>query len=89
MRSLQELKIETFYFENLKFLHYNFENIFADPAIWGLLYWKDNELRLPMLETFSSKESKLGRYAIPKDVVGLELGIEDREAENVMLFQGN
>ena len=89
IRSLREFRIETFCFENLKFIHYHFENIFADPTIWGLLYWKDNELRLPMLETFSSKESKLGRYAIPKEVVGLELGIEDREAENVMLFQGN
>lgn len=89
IRSQQELRIETFYFENLKFIHYHFENIFADPTIWGLLHWKDNELRLPMLETFSSKESKLGRYPIPKDSIRLELEIEDREAENVMLFQGN
>lgn len=89
IRSLHELRIETFYFENLKFIHYHFENIFADPTIWGLLHWKDNELRLPLLETFSSKESKLGCYPIPKDTVRLELEIEDREAENVMLFQGN
>jgi len=89
LRSLRELKIETFYFENLKFIHYHFENMFQDLCIWGILHWKDSELRFPMLETFSSKEAGLGRYEISRDVVGLELGIEDREAENVMLFQGN
>lgn len=89
IRSLNEFRIETFYFENLKFIHYHFENMFQDPCIWGILHWKNKELRFPMLETFSSDGLKLGRYLIPEDVVGLELKIEDREARNVMLFQGN
>lgn len=43
----------------------------------------------PMLEAFSSEESKQGHYLIPQEVVRLELGIEDREVQNVMLFQGD
>lgn len=89
IRSLGELKIETFYFENLKFIHYHFENMFQDLCIWGILHWKDNELRFPMMEAFSSRESGSGRCLIPDGVVGLELGIDDREAESVMLFQGD
>lgn len=88
LRSLGELKIETFYFENVKFIHHSFRDVFANLVLWGILYWKDNELRMPMLEAFSSEESKIGRYPIPKDVVRLELGIEDREAQKAIFFQG-
>ena len=84
---MRELKLETFYFENLRFIHHSLEDVFADLVLWGILYWKNNELRLPMLEAFSPEESKQGCYPIPKDVVRLELEIEDREAQNVLFFQ--
>lgn len=89
IRSLGELKLETFCFENLKFIHHSFENIYTNLYVWGIMHWKDNEMRLPILEAFSSEESRQGRYPIPKDVVRLKLGIEDREAQNVMFFQGD
>lgn len=89
IRSLKELKLETFYFENLKFIHHHFENIFTNLCIWGLMHWKNNEMRMPMLEAFSTEESKQGRYPIPQEVVKLELEIEDWEAQNAIFFQND
>lgn len=71
------LKIETFYYENLKFIHYS-NDFFRRTIVSGFFHWKNNKLCFPiLLYCFGLEE--IGLIDIPKDIIKLDISITDEE----------
>lgn len=73
-----ELRIETFYFENMKFAHF-FDYFLNYPHKSGFYHWKEGKIEFPILKyCFGAKNC--GEADISKDVIKFEMGIKDEEA---------
>lgn len=83
LRSCTDLKIGTFYFENLRFIHYS-DDFFKRPDASGFFHWKDGKLILPILLNCFGIES-LGCVPITKEVRKLDMGITDQESKEFLL----
>jgi hypothetical protein len=83
LRTLRDYKIETFYFENLKFIHYS-EDFFKRPANSGMRHWKDGNVIFPIL-AYGYGRTDIGILPIAKDCIRLEEDISDEEAGEFLL----
>ncbi|MDE6435800.1 MAG: hypothetical protein K2L07_16440, partial [Lachnospiraceae bacterium] len=80
LKTCTALRIETFYLENLKFIHYS-NDFFLKPVGSGFYHWKGGKLLYPILYyCFGMKE--LGLYPIASDVIKLDIHIQDDEAKD-------
>lgn len=76
------VKIDTFYFENLTFIHDSDE--FILNSVKGAIYrWSKGKLHLPLLE-HCFRIPEIGTIPIADDVIRFEMSIEDSEAVNVL-----
>lgn len=77
-------KIETFYVENLRFIHYS-NDMIERPIESGIYHWKDGKLIYPLIYNgFGS--SDLGKYNIADDVIKIDANVSDCEAENFLAY---
>lgn len=83
LKNHSDIRLETFYVENMKFIHYS-DDFFKRPDVSGFFHWKDGYLILPILLYCMEIES-LGRLKIPEELVRLDLGIEEKEGTNFLL----
>lgn len=78
------LNIQTFYVENLKFLHYS-NDFFEKPIGSGLYHWIDGKLIYPVMQSgIGIKEE--GVFAIQPDNVRLNVEVSDYETLSVMAY---
>ena len=78
------LKIKSFYFENLKFIHY------SDDFMWrlcesGLYHWKNGYLTFPILYYGVGLDSSKSHMTIDENVIKLCMNIEDKEAVDELI----
>ncbi len=78
-----DLKIETFYVENLKFIHYA-DDFLRRPDASGFFHWRNGKLILPILQYCIGMES-IGELQIDEEVVKLCIGISDDETKDFLL----
>lgn len=76
-------KIETWYFENLKFIHYS-DDFFEKPQASGFFHWKEGRLMLPILYYCFGAKSR-GSLKIAEDVLKLDMNIKDEESTLFLL----
>lgn len=72
-------KIENFYFENMKFIHYS-DDFFKRPINSGLYHWKDGKLFFPILY-YCFGDKKKGQIPICDNCIKLDINITDDEAK--------
>lgn len=72
-------KIENFYFENMKFIHFS-NDLFKRPINSGFYHWKDGKLFFPILY-FGFGDRKKGLVPICSECIKLDIGIKDEEAK--------
>lgn len=83
LRICSKLKIATFYFENLKFIHYA-DDFFKRPDTSGFFHWKNGELILPILRDCFGINS-IGTVPIVKDIVPFDINITDEETTEFLM----
>ncbi len=83
LRGLNDLKIETFYAENLRFLHYS-NDFFRRPWASGFYHWSDGRLAFPILRDCFGIDN-LGIVNIPNEVLKIDIGISDEESRKAMI----
>ena len=71
------VRIETFCFNNLLFVHYS-DDFIMNPIISGVFRWKGNKLEFPIIKYVYGIDS-LGDIEIAKDVIKLDVGLNDFE----------
>lgn len=71
------VKIETFYVENLLFIHYS-DDFIMNPIKSGVYKWKDGMVLYPILLYLYGVKS-LGQIPIIEDAYKIDIGIEDNE----------
>ncbi|MGN0429845.1 MAG: hypothetical protein ACI4E2_07280 [Acetatifactor sp.] len=74
----KHLRIETFYIENLLFLHYS-DDFVMNPITSGIYKWKKGKLTFPIIKNIYGVDS-LGEIEIAKDVIQFDFDIQDFEA---------
>lgn len=79
-----DAKIESFYVENLKFLHYS-NDFFWRLYDSALFHWKDGYLTLPVLYYGVGLHDEKAHMEIEPIVIKLDIGISDEETVNSML----
>lgn len=83
LKMCTDLKIETYYFENLKFIHYA-DDFFKRPDASGFFYWKDGHLILSIL-LYCFGIDRLGKLPIGKDIIRFDMNIQDEESKDSLL----
>lgn len=78
LKKQTDKKIETFYVENLKFIHYA-DDFFKKALEAGLYHWKNGKLVLPIIETGYGFQNE-GSYLIARDALKIDIGLTDTEA---------
>lgn len=78
-----DLRIETFYFENMRFIHYA-DDFIKRPDVSGFFIWKDGKLILPILLYCFGME-KIGLLPIDESIIKLDIGITDEESRDFLL----
>lgn len=78
----KSLKINTFYFENLTFIH-DSEDFLMNSVKGTIYHWIDGELHLPIVE-HCFKIPEIGTMPIADDVIRFEMNIKDMEATSVL-----
>jgi len=73
----KSVKIETFYIENLLFLHYS-DDFIMNPITSGVYRWKAGKLKFPIIQNVFGCNT-LGEIDIASDVVKIDIGIDDIE----------
>lgn len=73
-----ELNIKSFYFENLKFIHY-YGNFIDYPHKGTVYHYKDGKLTFPILKYCFGLE-EMGEIEIADDSIKFEIGLSDSEA---------
>lgn len=81
LRELRVFSIETFCFENLRFIHYS-DDFFQRIINSGLFHWKEGYLDFPILSSCIN-ESGLTHIPIAEDVVKLDMHISDDEVSTL------
>lgn len=84
LKQCTERKIETFYVENLKFIHYT-TDFFEKPIGAGLYHWGKGKLTYPLVE-YGAGIKELGSYPIARDVRKIDVGLTDKEASEVIAY---
>ena len=87
LRQNKAANIETFYVENLSFIHYSVD-FFKKLIQAGLYRWKDGMLLSPIALSFDGLE-KVGKYKIPDDTIKIDIQITDEEAARTILYYSN
>ena len=82
LRNKKAAKIETFCFENLRFVHYS-NDLLRRGFTSGIFHWKEGRLRFPIAEHWFGLEDLGGDIA--KDVIRLSIGITEEESQEAML----
>lgn len=84
LKSLGKIQIETFYFENLRFIHYS-ADFFNRPISSAFYHWTNGKLLFPiMLGCIGVKE--LSSFDIYADVIKLDIHIKDEEARDILSY---
>lgn len=84
LKNCNAQKIETFYVENMRFLHYS-QDFIEKPIASGMYHWTNGKLIYPFLYYgFGIRE--IGMFDIASDVVRLDVGIEDEEAQMSLTY---
>lgn len=83
LKRVTSLKIETFYFENLKFIHYS-DNLFEKATRSGFCHWEKGRLKYPILENCYGLVLN-SDIPIASDVRKLDMKIKDCEGMNALL----
>ena len=78
-----DASIETFYLDNLKFIHF-YNNFFDYPYRGGFYHFHKNKLELPIIKHCFGIES-MGNMDIADDVLCLDIGISDSEGTIALL----
>jgi hypothetical protein len=81
---MKEAKIESFYVENLKFIHYS-NDFFWRLSESALFHWKEGYLTLPIMYYGVGLRNKESHMAIDPIVVKLDMNISDEETMISML----
>ena len=84
LKNETSLKIETFYLENLKFIHYS-HDFFTKPIGSGLYHWAEGKLIYPIIY-YGIGVKELGQFNIAEDVIKLDIGIADNEATDFLTY---
>ena len=84
LKEFTEQKIETFYVENLKFIHYS-NDFFEKPIGSGMYHWKNGFLTYPLAE-YGFGINEIGRYEISKDIHRLDIHIQDEETAGTLAY---
>ncbi len=84
LRSNKSAKIETWYAENMRFVHYS-DDLFKRIIQAGMYHWKDGFLSSPIISGIHGLEIA-SNYSIPPDTVKFECGISDEEAARTILY---
>lgn len=84
LKSWGKIQIETFYFENLKFIHYS-TDFFNRPVSSAFYHWTGGKLLFPMmLNCIGVKE--LSSFDIYADIIKLDIHIRDEEARDILSY---
>lgn len=83
LRDFTDLKLESFYAENLRFMHYS-NDFFRRPWASGFYHWKNGVLDFPILRECYGIDN-LGAVTIPNEVIRIDIGISDDEARETMI----
>lgn len=84
LKNVSNIKIETFYFENLKFIHYS--NDFFKGLISSAFYhWKEGKLSYPIIHECVGLD-EMSSYDVYSDIIKLDIGIKEEEAKNVLTY---
>lgn len=75
--------IGTFYFENLRFIHYA-TDLLKEPVASGIYHWHDGVLEFPIRDCFGISE--YSGMKICEDVVRFDIGITDKETRDVFTY---
>lgn len=84
LKNITELKIETFYFENLKFIHYS-GDFFKGLISSAFYHWKCGELEYPIMRNCVGL-NEMSYFPVYPDIVKLDIGILDNEAGDVLTY---
>lgn len=80
-------RIESYYFENLRFVHYS-NDFMRRPLSSGFWHYKDQQIISPLLSSFFNRED-LGCQSINGEVMKLDAHITDQEAADFLRMYGN
>lgn len=78
LKKVAPIRIETFYFENLKFIHYS-NDFFKRPLNSGMYHWSNGQLLFPILYYCIGDHTK-GMLPIYDDIIKLDINIQDSES---------
>ena len=84
LKSCNISKIETFYVENMKFIHYS-NDFFEKPIGSGLYHWKNGKLNYPIL-FYGLGIEDIGEYYIAPDIIKIDIGIKDTEGTEILAY---
>lgn len=84
LKEVENISIQTFYFENLKFIHYS--NDFFKGLISSAFYhWKNGILEYPIMK-WCVGVNELSEFKICDDIIRFDIGIDDKEAAEVLTY---
>lgn len=78
LREYTNIKIETFYFENLKFAHF-FDYFLNYPHKSNFYHWKNGMIEFPIIK-YCFGAVNCGEARISDEVIAFDIGIKDTEA---------
>ena len=78
LRNKQVARIETFYFENLKFMHF-YDYFFNYPHLSMFCQWKEGYIYYPILESCFGAH-KISKIKIADDIIRFDMDISEDEA---------
>ena len=84
LKAITDKRIETFYVENLRFIHYT-NDFFEKILEAGLYHWKDGSLILPLVQYGYGMEDE-GIFKIAEDAIRIDVGIRNDETEAIFSF---
>lgn len=76
------IRLETFYVENMKFIHYS-NDFFKRPHTSGFFHWKNGKLIQPIL-LYCFGIDKLGILPVAEGNIGFDMGIQDDESRDFL-----
>lgn len=83
MKTHTNIKLETFYVENCKFVHYSNDFVYRPWCSWFAIY-RDGRIIKPLLRDFYELED-VGDVEIAKDVRKLDVGLSTKEQTKFLI----
>ena len=81
LREITAVKIETFYFENLRMIHDSGSPYFN--PLGSIRYWRNGKLKFSVLEN-NDATSELYSLSVPDDMIRLDIGLTAEEATEAL-----